>query len=67
LETKTINVNLADVEFMLDLPDGITIKDARVANGKLVLSIKTSLNVPDGSTVVYQHDEYGNTGLATFQ
>jgi hypothetical protein len=52
---------------MLDLPDGITIKDARVANGKLVLSIKTSLNVPDGSTVVYQHDEYGNTGLATFQ
>jgi hypothetical protein len=67
LTTKTINVNIGDAEFMLDLPDGVSIKEAQVSNGKLVLSISTDLDIPDNTTVVYRNDDLGNTVLYTFQ
>ncbi len=61
---KTVRVNMADVEFMLDLPVDTSIVSAKSEGGQLVLTINTGTEFPDNSTLVYETSPNGHVSLA---
>jgi hypothetical protein len=63
MNKKTVGVDIPTAEYMLDLPEGTRILSASVSGGKLMLTLDTVHDFPDGSTLVYQRDDYGNTAL----
>lgn len=61
--TKTIKVSAEIAEFMLDLPHGTNIKGASFSDGMLELVVESEYDFPDGATLIYSNDEYGNSAL----
>ena len=63
MSKKTVGVDIPTAEFMLDLPEGTRILSASVSSGKLMLTLDTPHDFPEGSTLVYQSDDNGNIAL----
>ena len=63
MSKKTLSVDVAVAEFMLDLPEGTTILSANVNDGKLVLEVDSDFDFPEVGTLVYESDDYGNVAL----
>lgn len=60
---KNVKIERPTAEFMLDLPEGTEITGASFDGTHLHLEIETEFDFPEGSTLVYEHDEFGNTAL----
>lgn len=56
-------IDLKTVEFLLDLPPEFSVKDFKLENDVVILSINTDLDVPSNVTLQYQTDDYGNIAL----
>jgi hypothetical protein len=63
MSKKTVGIEIATAEYMLDLPEGTSILAATISNDKLMLTLETPHDFPEGSTLVYQRDDYGNVAL----
>jgi hypothetical protein len=63
MSKKNVKVDRLTAEFMLDLPEGTTITGARFEGNHLHLELETEFEFPEGSTLVYEHDEFGNHAL----
>ena len=63
MSETTVGIDVTTAEFMLDLPEGTKILSATVSNDKLMLTLETTYDFPEGSTLVYQTDDYGNVAL----
>ena len=63
MEQKTVRVNMADVEFMLDLPVDTSIVSAKTEGGQLVLTVNTGTAFPDNCTLVYETSDSGHVSL----
>jgi hypothetical protein len=61
--SKELRLEVSTAEFLLDLPDGISIRGAKVDGGVLVLEVDTELDFPEVSTLIYQNDDFGNIAL----
>ncbi len=60
MSKKTLKLETATAEFLLDLQEGVTILEASVKDGKLVLTVDTEIEFPEVGDMVYETDEYGN-------
>jgi hypothetical protein len=63
MSETTVGIDVITAEFMLDLPEGTKILSAAVSNDKLLLTLETAEDFPEGSTLVYESDDYGNVAL----
>jgi hypothetical protein len=63
MSNKTVKIDRLTAEFMLDLPEGTTITGARLEGTHIYLELDTELEFPENATLVYDHDEFGNTAL----
>lgn len=63
MSNKTVKLDRLTAEFMLDLPEGTVITGIRLEGNMVHLDLDTDIDFPDGATLVYQNDEYGNNAL----
>lgn len=55
------------VEFMMDLPESMSIKAIELKEDKVLFTCETELDLPDNVTLVYQTDGYGNVALTNME
>lgn len=61
--TKTLRVSAEIAEFMLDLPEGVSIKGASFEAGVLSLIVDSEWPQHEVVNLIYENDEYGNSAL----
>lgn len=60
---KNVKIERLTAEFMLDLPEGTEITGVGFDGTHVLLEIETEFDFPEGSTLVYENDEFGNSAL----
>jgi hypothetical protein len=60
---RNVKLDRLTAEFMLDLPEGTSITDLRLEGDVVHLELETDVAFPEGSSLKYEHDDFGNTAL----